>query len=204
MSENRTTSFCFESLSKSFNGLEGYWNLDNSDIGNALKSWDFLKEENRENEEIIASYQKWSFTASFLQLINAWQWFFSGLLIGRQADLPAQMMQMYYYSIFFSYGSFLSAQFKGHYTLKTEIKKTEIEDTKVKKTRKEAWIGKDANGKSCIYTEDIGRGGEHANRANWFYATFEGWDFKSSYPDVLSFKERASSHSHFRNRHHRK
>ncbi|MEL6275974.1 MAG: HEAT repeat domain-containing protein, partial [Bacteroidota bacterium] len=36
---------------------------------------------------------------------------------------------------FFSYGSFLSAQFRGHYTLKEEF-----EGTKVKKTRKEIWL----------------------------------------------------------------
>jgi hypothetical protein len=193
MSGDRTNTFSFKSLSKSFNELEGYHNLSNLDLGNALESWNLLEEEHRQNDSVIANYQKWSFTASFLQLINAWQWFFSGVLLGRQAYLPAQTMQMYYYSIFFSYGSFLSAQFKGHYTLETKV-----EDMKTRKIRKEVWLDKN-NGKNCIEIKDKGRGGEHEIRANWFYAVFKNWDFKGSHPDVFSFDSDTDFHSRFRN-----
>lgn len=194
MSGDRTTALSFKLLSESFNELEGYYNLANSDLGVALESWDLLEEEHRKNDAVITNYKRWSFTASFLQLINAWQWFFSGVLLGRQAYLPAQTMQMYYYSIFFSYGSFLSAHFKGHYTLKTEI-----EDMKVRKTRKEVWLNQKNNGKSYIEIKDKGRGGEHEIRANWFYAVFRNWDFKSSHPDVFSFDSDTDFHSRFRN-----
>jgi hypothetical protein len=193
MSGDRTTTFNFELLSNIFNELEGYCDLSNYDLGNALESWNLLEEGYRQDGAVIANYLKWSFTTSFLQLINAWQWFFSGVLLGRQAYLPAQTMQMYYYSIFFSCGSFLSAQFKGHYTLGTKV-----EDMKARKTRKEVWLGKN-NGKHCVEIKDKGRGGEHEIRANWFYAVFKNWDFKSSHPDVFSFHDDTDFHSRFRN-----
>lgn len=194
MSGDRTTTFPFDLISQKFNELEGYDNASNFDLGNALESWKLLEEERRQDDEVVANYLGWSFTASFLQLINAWQWFFSGVLLGRQAYLPAQTMQMYYYSIFFSYGSFLSAQFKGHYTLEKKV-----EDAKTKKTRREVWLGGN-NGKICIETKEKGRGGEHEIRANWFYAVFKDWDTQSSYPEVSSFDSDAGFHSRFRNK----
>jgi len=126
----------------------GYYDLSNRDLGNLLESCNLLEEECRQDDAVIANYQKWSFTASFLQLINAWQWFLSGVLLGIHACLPAQAMQIYYYSISFSYGSFLSAQFKGHYSLETNI-----EDNKVRKTRMEVWLDKN-NSKDCINVKE--------------------------------------------------
>jgi hypothetical protein len=38
-------------------------------------------------------------------------------------------MQMYYYSIFFAYGSFLSAHFKGNYTVADLLKPTKNQTT---------------------------------------------------------------------------
>src|SRR5690242_5878247 len=121
MHQYRSHTFDFQSLLSTFNNENGYYDLSNSDIAYTLKNLNLLEEDNRKDENCIKIYKRWSFTASFLQMLNAWQWFFSGILLGRQANLPAQTMQMNYYSIFFSYGSFLSAQFKGHYTVETKI-----------------------------------------------------------------------------------
>jgi len=148
MNGNHTTTFSFDHLSKIFNMYPGYYDLSNRDLGNLLESCNLLEEECRQDDAVIANYQKWSFTASFLQLINAWQWFLSGVLLGIHACLPAQAMQIYYYSISFSYGSFLSAQFKGHYSLETNI-----EDNKVRKTRMEVWLDKN-NSKDCINVKE--------------------------------------------------
>ncbi|UKO99956.1 hypothetical protein [Nostoc sp. UHCC 0870] len=196
MYEHRSTTFNFKTLSASFNKYKGYYNLDNLNLGNALETWNLLEETNREDINIIANYQKWSFTASFLQMLNAWQWFFSGILLGRQAYLPAQILQMYYYSIFFSYGAFLSANFKGNYSLKVEIG----QDRKVKtKNRKEVWLSQETNNKSQIMIKDQGSGGEHEIRAKWFYEVFKNWDFKDDHPQVLSFIASRDFHSDSRN-----
>ncbi|MBD2625523.1 hypothetical protein [Trichormus variabilis] len=195
MNEGRTTPVEFKILLERFNLLDGYDNLANDQLGKTLEGWNLLEENNRKKEQVIASYQKWSFTTSFLQMINAWQWFFSGVLLGRQAYLPAQSMQMYYYSIFFSYGAFLSAQCKGHYTVETKLE----QDNKAKKTRKEVWLNTKSDGTSCIEIKDKGRGGEHEIRSDWFYAVFKQWDFKASHPNVLYFKDNPEFHSSNRN-----
>lgn len=193
---DREETINFELISKIFNGKKGYFDLPNSDLGQLLISWNL--EENGEDETIISNYIKWSFTASFLQLINAWQWFFSGIILGRQGNFPAQTMQMNYYSIFFSYGAFLSAQLKGHYTLK-------IDPAKKTKTRKEVWIVQNIDSKVgeetfCIKIKQKGKRGEHEIRSNWFYEVFKDWDFKNDYQDVLSFYEDRKFHSRFRNK----
>lgn len=118
----RETTFTFKKLSSEFNELRGYYNLNNNDFASQLKLLKLLgeepeKENKVDNQEIIAIYNKWSFTVSFLQMLNAWQWFFAGILLERNSYLTTQAMQMYYYAIFFSYGSFLSAHFKGNYTI---------------------------------------------------------------------------------------
>lgn len=195
MDADRTTAFSFKLISENFNKLQGYCNLANSDLGNRIESWNLLEQGNRKSDIFVKEYQKWSVTVSFLQLINAWQWFFSGVLLDRQAYLPAQTMQMYYYSIFFSYGSFLSAQFRGHYTIKTQMQ----EDGKPIKNRKEVWLNKKNNEVIGIEIKDKGRSGEHESRANWFHAVFKNWDFKSSHPDVFSFDNDKDFHSRFRN-----
>lgn len=108
-------------------------------------------------------------------------------------------MQMNYYSIFFCYGAFLSAQLKGHYTL-------EIDD-RGKKTRKEVWMGQNIDSQTGeetlgIKIKEKGKGGEHEIRSNWFYEVFKDWDFKNDYQDVLSFGEdrNIKFHSRFRNK----
>lgn len=108
MSGHRTITFHFKSLLKSFNELHGYYNLANSDLGNLLEQCNLLEESNRDDDTTVEIYQKWSFTVSFLQLVNAWQWFFSGILLGRQACLPSQIIQMYYFNIFFLWSFFVS------------------------------------------------------------------------------------------------
>jgi hypothetical protein len=127
--DDRETTFEFTKLLSEFNNLEGYYNLSNTMLASELKELTLLgenlKAENKVSDtDKIYIYKKWSFTFSFMQMLNAWQWFFAGILLQRNSHLKTQAMQMYYYSIFFAYGSFLSAQFKGHYTLADVPKKT--------------------------------------------------------------------------------
>ena len=194
MPNDRSKTYNTASLSALFSKLNGYYNLDNRALARLLLKWDLLEDNNRKDTQIVASYMKWSFTVSFLQLLNAWQWFLAGILLGRQTYMPAQIMQMYYYSIFFSYGSFLSAQFKGHYTLKVKV----ANDKSIKKTRKEVWVGQD-NNKPCLCIKSKGRGGEHELRAKWFYEVFKNWDLSNEYPDVLAFQDNREFHVGLRN-----
>jgi hypothetical protein len=194
MSGERTRTYDIGSLSALFNELDGYYNLPNRDLAGLLVDLDLLQEQNRMDAQTVASYVKWSFTASFLQLVNAWQWFLSGVLLARQSYMPSQVMQMYYYSIFFSYGAFLSAQLKGHYTLRVET----TDNGDVKKTRKEVWTGEHGN-QPHICVGNRGRGGEHEIRAKWFYKVFGSWDLKDHHPDVLAFEDDRSFLVGFRN-----
>jgi hypothetical protein len=191
----KTETFSLNTLSDLFNSLHGYYNLSGSDLSLELVKWNLLDESNQKDELVVVPrYVKWSFSASFLQLVNAWQWFLAGILLGRQVHMPAQVMQMYYYAIFFSYGAFLSAQIKGHYTLKWKSKS----DGHTKKIRKEIWLGVD-NDQLRIFTKDKRRGGEHEIRAKWFYEVFKSWDLRNSYPGVLVFESNRTLHSRFRN-----
>ncbi|MDM9583295.1 hypothetical protein [Nostoc sp. GT001] len=138
MPEYQEKILTFKTLLRDFNEVKGYYNLNNDELASQLQQMKLLGEnydavENKIfDEEIIAAYKKWSFTVSFLQMINAWQWFFAGILLGRQSYLTTQVMQMYYYAIFFSYGSFLSAQFKGNYTLTERVKHEKIKNKNIK------------------------------------------------------------------------
>ena len=110
------------------------------------------------------------------------------------SQLSRDTTQMYYYSIFFSYGAFLSAQLKGHYTLKLEFPN----DSDVKKIRREVWIGT-KDDQLYIDLKSKGRGGEHEIRAKWFYEVFRNWDFRDGYLDVLEFESDRTFHTSFRN-----
>jgi hypothetical protein len=107
MPEPRTEAYSITALSKLFNLFDGYYDLDRIGLARFLEGMNLLEQENREGLETFAKYAKWSFAISFLEMLNAWQWFLAGIILSRQAYLPAQTMQMYYYSIFFSYRSFL-------------------------------------------------------------------------------------------------
>ena len=200
MSGDRCKTFDFATLSDLFNTLHGYYELNNASLAETIQEWNFLEDSNRQGAQIVARYMKWSFTVSFLELLNAWQWFLGGILLGRQVYMPAQVMQMYYYSIFFSCGAFLAAQFKGHYTLEVELLNEEdIQKMEIKQKRKEVWVGEDGNGEPCIHIKDKGRGGEHEIRANWFYEVFKDWDLKGDHPAVTMFESDRNYHVGFRN-----
>ncbi|MBD2131182.1 hypothetical protein H6F47_01570 [Sphaerospermopsis sp. FACHB-1094] len=116
--DGRETTFTFKRLSSEFNNLEGYYNLYNDRLASQLKELNLLGGDRTAENKVydqakIVIYKKWSFTVSFLQMLNAWQWFFAGILLERNSYLTTQAMQMYYYTIFFSCGSFLSAHFRG-------------------------------------------------------------------------------------------
>jgi len=166
--------------------------MGNEELDRALLRWDLLDEANRVKEKTAWNFLNWSLTASFLQLMNALEWFASGILLQRFSYLPAQTMQSYYYSIFFSYGSFLAIHGKGHYTVRLEQV-----GGQPKQTRQELWL--DEGPPPLIGIKDKGRGGEHEIRANWFYEVFKNWDLRESYPSVQLFENDTKYHTGFRN-----
>ena len=80
MSNNdREKTFSFNQLLREFNQLEGYCNLNNDELASQLKKLNLLEENvNAENKihdpETIAIYKQWSFTVSFLQMLNWKYW----------------------------------------------------------------------------------------------------------------------------------
>lgn len=183
-------------LSGAFNELGGYYDKGNRELAFALVDWDLLDEKVRLDPRIVASYMKWSFTSSFLQLINAWQWFCAGITLSRNAYLPAQETQMNYYAIFFAYGSLLAAHFKGHYTLKINIQENPNYDEI--KTRREVWVNEEGEEYS-IQVKPKGKGGEHEVRAKWFYEVFKDWGYREDHPAVVLFENDRLFHTGFRN-----
>jgi hypothetical protein len=192
MPDSRTEAYETEMLSQLFNSARGYQALDNRSLGSELIALNLLEEKNRRNPETIARFIVCSFTVSFLMLVNAWQWFLGGITLQRQIYLPAQYLQMLYYSIFFSCKSFLAAHLKGVYTVQIEI-----EEKRVSKTRKRLWLGK-ADGEDSIILAKI-RGAEHQTTANWFYEVFKQWDLKLRHPGVLPFVDDTDFHVFLRN-----
>lgn len=193
MCNNRAKPFDFNILSSLFNEFDGYYDAVNQQLFETLVHWDLLDENNRKDKAIAYSFMKWSLTVSFLKLINSFQWFLAGVLLDRTDVFPAQVMQMYYYSIFFSSGSFLSSQGKGHYTIKTEVGPS----GELKPTRREVWFESETPPFLCI--KEQGRGGEHEIRANWFYEVFRNWESRNNYPAVLLFESDRRYHTGFRN-----
>jgi hypothetical protein len=129
-------------------------------------------------------------------MINAWQWFFSGALLSRQTYLPAQALQMWYYSIFFSSMSFLASQFRGIYTIAIQGGKDGSPFNR-SKIRKAVWL--DVPGQSLVLDEPVHKGGQHETIADWFYSVFNDWDAKGNYPDVVAFVKDRKFHTYFRN-----
>jgi len=158
-----------------------------------LLDWNLLEDKNRTDDKIAWSFLKWSFTTSFLELLNSLQWFMSGIFLQRAAYLPAQFLQQYYYSIFFSYGSFLALHGKGHYTVAIEFKG----NRDISSIRKELWFSEGPP--PFIGIKSKGSGGEHEVRANWYYEVFKAWDQSDSYPAVLLFESDRAFHTGFRN-----
>jgi len=189
----RTKPISFAELSDFFRQVGGYYEMGNEGLDRALLQWKLLDEASRQDEKTARSFLKWSLTASFLQLMNALEWFASGVLLRRSSYLPAQTMQSYYYSIFFSYGSFLAIHGKGHYTVGIERDKA----NEPKAIRRELWL--DEGPPPLICLKEKGPGGEHEVRANWFYQVFRSWDMRASYPAVQLFENDAKFHTGFRN-----
>lgn len=194
MCKKRSVPLSFKSLSQLFNDVEGYYYMGNEELENNLLRWNLLDEKNQKDVQTVYSFMKWSFTISFLEMINSWQWLLAGVTIANNVNLPAQMMQLYYYSIFFSSASILSALGKGRYTLKMD----RIPNTHdFRKTRKEIWFEEDIPPYLCV--KDISRGAEHEVRAKWFYEVFRQWDLKDEHQTVLMFEDDRTFHSSFRN-----
>lgn len=189
---NRSRPFASDKLHWLFNELSGFYDWGNQELVRSLLHWNLLEEKNRTDEKLAYSFLKWSFTVSYLELINALQWFSAGLFLDRKAYLPAQTMQMYYYSIFFSCGSFLAAHGKGHYTVKEELRDN-LEKTKV---RKEVWFENQEPPYLCLAK---GRGREHESRANWFYEVLKSWDKKGYHQPALLFEKDRDYHTGWRN-----
>lgn len=189
----RTKPISFATLSQFFRQVGGYYNMGNEELDRALLQWDLLDDANRRDEQIVWSFLKWSLTASFLQMMNALEWFAAGIVLKRSSYLPAQMMQSYYYSIYFSYGSFLALQGKGHYTVRLERNGAH----EPKPARRELWFEEDPA--LVIGIKQMGGGGEHVARANWYYHVFKSWDMRESHPAIQLFEDDAMFHTGFRN-----
>lgn len=176
-----------------------YLDLNNDGLANMAVHWNLLDSKNLQDNSIISSYLPWSYTVSFLYMVNAWQWFFSGVLLSRQTYLPAQILQTWYYSKFFASLSFLASHFKGIYTV--EIK--ERNDPNVighSRTRRAIWFENSDPKKNCLALDNIQpRGGQHEIIAYWFYEVFNNWDKKHEYPDVAAFINDRKFHTYFRN-----
>jgi hypothetical protein len=192
----RTKAFAIKELSKQFSRVGGYLDLINHDLADFLLSLNLLDQNRRNDPNVALAFAHWSFSVSLLQLVNAWQWFFAGVAIETRNYLPAQAMQMFYYSIFFSYGSFLSAQFKGLYTVGET---TEKEGISPRKIRKEVWLENNRQLFSISIKDRGGSGGEHQSRANWFSEVFSGWDRAENFPAISLFKKEPLFHVEYRN-----
>lgn len=192
-SDKRSVPLAYSTLSEFFETAGGYYEMGNEELAGTLLRWDLLEARNRTEAKTAWSFLRWSLTASFLQLMNAFQWFLSALLLERSSYLPAQTMQQHYYSIFFSFGSFLALHGKGHYTVKIEPQGSD--DPRV--FRREVWL--DDGPPPLVDLKEKGRGGEHEVRANWFYEVFKAWEQKDDYPGVLMFEQDRKFHTGFRN-----
>jgi hypothetical protein len=190
---NRNKPIATDRLCWFFNELKGFYNWGNQELQGSLWRWNFLEEQHRTDEQLAYSFLKWSFTVSYLELINALQWLSAGVLLYRKAYLPAQTMQMYYYSIFFSYGSFLAAHGKGLYTVKEELR----EHFETTPDRRVIWFEDQEPAYLCL--ADRPRSNEHKSRANWFYEILKGWDKKDAHQPVLLFQNDRDYHTGERN-----
>jgi len=191
--DNRNKPIASDKLYWLFNELEGYYVWGNRELAMELLKWNLVEEKNQKDEGLSYSFLKWSFTVSYLELINALQWFSAGILLHRKAYLPSQIMQMYYYSIFFSSGSFLAAHGKGHYKVKEEFENY----PNTNPVRKEMWFENQEPPYLCL--KDMGKGGEHKIRAHWFYETCKYWDKKDNHKPVLLFEDDRKYHTNSRN-----
>jgi hypothetical protein len=189
----RSLPIGFESLTEFFTEAGGYPPLGNEELGVTLVKWDLLQEENRNDPTSALRYLHWSLATSFLEWLNAIQWLAAGFVLQKTAYLPAQVLQSYYYSIFFSYGSFLALHGKGHYTVKVDIESS----NEIESTRRELWFVEGPPPRIGLKAKR--RGGEHQIRANWFYEVFRRWDRRELYPTVRLFEEDQSYHTGFRN-----
>lgn len=181
-----------------FKSSDGYLDLNNDDLAEFLINLDLNGDAICKDSHKIVLFIPWAFTASFLQMINSWQWFFSGVLLGRQSYMPAQVNQALYYSIFFSSFSFLYSQLKGMATIAVDY--TDGKDVEESKTRKSFWLN--YGNKKDLFIElaaPSNRGGEHQTIAHWFYDSFNKWGAKNNYPDVVEFITKKKFHTNYRN-----
>lgn len=190
--DSRNAPIPFVDPTQLFQELGGYYEMGNQDLAGSLERWELLEDANRNNPERARNFLRWSITASFLHLANALQWFVAGLLLERASYLPAQTMQQEYYSIFFSYGSFLALHGKGHFTVRTDVVGDDI-----RPRRRDLWF--DQGALPSVKIREKGEGGEHELRAHWFYEAFRSWEERDRYPAVLMFVDDRAYHTGFRN-----
>lgn len=191
--DNRASPITSTSLSEIFRRAGGYLPMGNQELAGSLLRWKLLDPSNRANPEISVRFLRWSLTASFLQLLNSMQWLMSGIVLQRSLTFPAQTLQQYYYSIFFSCRSFLAAHGKGHYTLDI----TDDASGQMHNIRRELWFNQGPP--PSLQIKEKGSGGEHEVTADWFYEVFGRWDQRDRHPSVRLFEEDRKFHTSFRN-----
>jgi hypothetical protein len=80
---NRSKPIATDRLCWFFNELKGFYNWGNQELQGSLWRWNLLEEQHRTDEQLAYSFLKWSFTVSYLELINALQWLSAGILLYR-------------------------------------------------------------------------------------------------------------------------
>lgn len=180
-----------------FNACEGYWDINNDVISDLLVKMQLSEETNRKDFERVAHYVRLTYSASFLYMMNAWQWLFSSVYLSRTAFMPAQENQAEYYSIFFAKLSFLASQNRGVFTI---VKEYGQDVLNTKKVRKAMWMNYDE--RVLEIDNPVKSGGQHETIARWFYDVFKEYDRFENYSDVGAFAWGTDQkwHTHFRNK----
>jgi hypothetical protein len=176
----RDQAFLPDQLASFFSDANGYENLCNTGLADKLLRFNLSESDNYKNPAIISSFVRWSFSVSFLMMLNAWQWFLAGISLGRQSFVPTQIMHLYYYSIFSASRAFLAANLKGRYALKIE---KNTANSKEIRERRNVWISLGGDQKPFVELENPSAG-EHQFIATWFYTIFSTWANRNQYPDV--------------------
>ncbi len=194
MSKSSTNSR-FNALSKKemlslFCTVDGYADGQNDTLYCFIEKLKLTVGENNVKAELLHDYAKVMYAISFLEMINAWQWFLTAQHTREFSASTAQRIQNEYYSIFFSMLSYLSLNQKGSFNIS-------INGQDGKSVRKSLWCNFD---KGLLEVGEVRlRGGEHESTAMWFYKVFLKSEFNNSDSIFELYKDETGYHSKMRN-----
>jgi hypothetical protein len=188
--------YSYDKIMDNFILVNGYPNALNDQLYHEIINLNLKDGENEVSEVIANKFISISFGIAYLYMITSWQWFSSAILLDKYSATSSQMLQLLYYSIFFSANSFLGLNQQGLFTVRTEEKN----DT-IKKERRFLRLYEHDSGSKCISVTAPGRGngGQHEFVFKEFYKVFENWEEKNYFPGIEQFSDEHHFHSHFRN-----